>query len=837
MVSGIRFSALAAFAPRPGQAPFGAWAGALVDFNSPALNTPPISLFSCQSQAKQPFMNRFFPITMGLLLLGSALHAQQRITLSGEIRDAANGETLIGATVTAKALALGATTNEYGFYSLTLPASADSVLLEFSYVGYETVFRNILPKPGLVLNVELSAGIQIQEVVVKANSFREKIRSTEMSVEEISAQQVKLLPVLLGESDILKALQLKPGIPSGSEGTTGLFVRGGGADQNLILLDEAIVYNANHLFGFFSTFNTDAVKDLKLYKGGFPAQYGGRLSSVIDVKLKEGNNKKWAATGGIGLLASRLTLEGPIQKDKASFMVSGRRTYFDLITRGINEANKGNANFSPIPDYYFYDLNTKINYDLGAKDHLYLSGYFGRDVFGFDGDFFDFNFDWGNATGTARWNHVFNPRMFANTTFTFSDYQYNIRNRLTGFTFDLGSRIQDATLKSDFYYSFNPRHSLRFGGMVTRHHFRVGRLKAASRDGAISFSAGQDFNGVEGAAYVADELDLNDKLKVNAGLRLSGFTNGDRFYGNVEPRLALRYLLSERLTAKASYARMFQYLHLVANAGVSLPTDIWYPSTSRVPPQRSDQVAAGVSYLLGENLLVNVEGYYKYLQNQIEFVDGARLFANDNLEDEFALGRGDAYGLEVSIEKEAGRLNGWIGYTLAYARRGDFSTLSPDRPFAQQGFFRPIYDRRHDIAIVAFYELSRRVSLTATWVYGSGDLRWLPAGRFTFQDVPGGTFQAVVPDYLDRNTFRLPSYQRLDLGLVWKFRPKWGESDLTFNIVNAYDRRNAFFIFLEPEFNQVTDEFGNVFEIPKRIAARQVSLFPILPSITYNFKF
>lgn len=775
-------------------------------------------------------------ILLPLLLASGALMAQQRYTISGEIKDAGNGETLIGATVTVRGQGTGATTNEYGFYSLTLPA-ADSVLLEFSYVGYQTELRSVSLQKPLIINVELSSGIQMEEVVVKANSFREKARSVEMSVEEIKAADVKLLPVLLGESDILKALQLKPGIPSGSEGTTGLFVRGGGADQNLILLDEAVVYNANHLFGFFSTFNTDAVKDLKLYKGGFPAQYGGRLSSVIDVKLKEGNSKKWAATGGIGLIASRLTVEGPIEKDKASFMISGRRTYFDLITRGVNSANKDNANYSPIPDYYFYDLNTKINYDLGERDHLYLSGYFGRDVFGFDGDFFNFNFNWGNATGTARWNHVFNPRLFANTTFTFSDYRYNISNKLTGFSFDLGSSIRDAALKTDFFYAVNPRHTLRFGAALTHHYFQVGRLKAGNRDGTIAFSSGQDFNGLEGALYVADELDLSEKTKLNSGLRLSGFTNGDRFYANAEPRVALRHTLSERLTAKASYARMFQYLHLVANAGVSLPTDIWYPSTDRVPPQRSDQVAVGLSYLLGNQYLITLEGYHKYLHNQIEFVDGARLFANNNLEDEFAIGRGRSNGLEFSIEKETGKVKGWIGYTLAFARRSDFKTLSPDRPFAQQTPFRPIYDRRHDVSIVAFYELSRKISFTATWVYGSGDLRWMPSGRFTFQDVEGGSFQAVVPDYLDRNTFRLPAFHRLDLGMVLKFYPRRGESDLTFNIINAYDRRNTFFIYLEPEFNTVTDAFGNTFEVPKRIAAKQVSLFPILPSITYNFKF
>jgi hypothetical protein len=781
-------------------------------------------------------MHKTILLATAIFFLAFHSAAQQRFTVSGEIRGSDDGESLIGATVSVAALGLGTTTNEYGFYSLTLPA-ADSLLLEFSYLGYQTVYRRIALRSSQTINIELTSGVQIEEIIVRANSFREKIRNTEMSTEEISAGKVKLLPVLLGESDILKALQLKPGIPSGSEGTTGLFVRGGGADQNLILLDEAVVYNASHLFGFFSTFNTDAVKDLKLYKGGFPAQYGGRLSSVIDVKLKEGNTKKWGAAGGVGLLASRLTLEGPLQKDKASFMVSGRRTYFDLITRGVNNANRDNPGFSPIPDYYFYDLNTKINYNLGPKDHLYISGYFGRDVFGFNGDFFDFNFNWGNATGTARWNHVFGPRLFANTTFTYSNYQYNISNKLTGFTFDLGSRIEDASIKSDYFFAVSPGHTVRFGAALTNHNFQVGRLKAGNNDGSISFSAGEALRGWEAAAYIADEIDITKALKINSGLRLSGFTNGNKTYGNLEPRLAMRYLLSPRLTAKASYARMFQYLHLVANSGVSLPTDIWYPSTSNVPPQRSDQAALGISWLAGENFFFNLEGYYKYLKNQIEFVDGARLFANSALEDEFALGQGNAYGMEFSIEKEAGRWNGWIGYTLAFAQRGNFVTLSPDRPFAQQGFFRPTYDRRHDISIVLFYEISPRLTATATWVYGSGDLRWLPAGRFTFQDIYGGTFQAVVPDYQDRNTFRLPSYQRLDLGLVWKIPARRGEHDLTFNIINAYDRRNTFFIFLEPEFRTVTDVTGNAFDIPSRIAARQVSLFPILPSITYNFKF
>ncbi len=767
------------------------------------------------------------------------LPAQGQFTVSGRVYDAATGETLIGATVLADGLDLGASTNAYGFYSLTLPAR-DTLRLLFSYVGFRTQEKTVFLEKDLSLDVELGSGVELEEVIVKANSFEERLNKAEMSVEAITTREARLVPVLLGESDILKTLQLKPGIPSGAEGTTGLFVRGGAGDQNLIILDEAVVYNANHLFGFFSTFNTDAVKDLKIYKGGFPAQYGGRLSSVIDVKLKEGNRKKFTGSGGLGLIASRLTLEGPIQKDRSSFIVSGRRTYVDLFTRAVNRANADSEDFNPIPDYYFYDLNAKVNYELGEKDRIFLSGYFGRDVFGFDGDFFNFDFDWGNATGAVRWNHIFSPKLFANTTFTYSDYQYNIRNEITGFSFRIGSNIRDANLKSDFLYAPDSRHTIGFGFAATHHNFTVGRLQAGSNDGVVSFSAGNFFNALEYGLYFSDDFQVSEKLQVNGGLRLSGFTNDGKSYFGLEPRLAARYRLSERLSLKASYARMYQYLHLVANAGVTLPTDVWYPSTDLVAPQRSDQAAIGFSYLLLPELLLTVETYYKALQNQLEFVDGAQLFANDNLEEEFAIGRGEAYGLEVSLEKKEGRLTGWIGYTLAYVQRGEFSTIDPGGYFEQNRFdpyFRPIYDRRHDLSVVALYDLSRKIGLSATFVYGSGDLRWLPVGRFTFQDVQGASFESVTPIYEERNNFRLPPYHRLDLSLVIRFFPKWGESDLTISVINAYDRRNTFFIYFEPEIREVDGGDGTIVEVPERIAARQVSLFPILPSVTWNFKF
>ena len=774
-------------------------------------------------------------ITLLFWGLCASLSAQETYTLSGTLTDGENGETLIGATIYAPEPGRGTITNEYGFYSLPLPAG-DSVLVQFSYVGFQPQTFKLYLTEDTRLDVALGTGVQLAEVVVKADSYEEQLKSTEMSVEAITTKEAKLIPVLLGESDILKTLQLKPGIPSGSEGSTGLYVRGGASDQNLIVLDEAVVYNAAHLFGFFSTFNTDAVKDLKLYKGGFPAQYGGRLSSVIDVKLKEGNNQKFSGKGGIGLISSRLTLEGPIKKGKSSFMISGRRTYFDLITRAINKSNADDASAFQIPDYYFYDLNAKVNVTLNDKDRLYLSGYFGRDVFGFDTDFFNFLFDWGNATGTVRWNHIFSPKLFSNTTFTFSDYKYNIRNEVTGFSFDVGSNIRDANLKNDNYLALNEQHVLRFGAGLTYHIFDVGRLKAGADDGSIAFSAGQKYDATEAGLYLSDEWTANERWLVQGGLRLSGFFNDGSFHYGIEPRINARFRASDRISIKASYARMTQYMHLVSTSGISLPTDIWYPSTSRVAPQRSDQVAAGFSWLLGNGYFLTNEYYYKKLYNQLDFVDGAELFVNDRLEEEFAVGKGYGYGAELSIEKKEGKLTGWIGYTLSLVRRGEFQPLYEGNYFSNgTAYFSPRYDRRHDLSVVLMYEFNRRFTATATYVYGSGDLAWLPTGRFTLQDVPGGEFHPIVPVYQERNNYRLPSYQRLDLGLVIHFFPKWGENDLTLNVINALDRRNTFFLYLEPQYAEGSE--GDPIRIPESIAAKQVSLFPILPSITWNFSF
>ncbi|MBK7475161.1 MAG: TonB-dependent receptor [Haliscomenobacter sp.] len=488
-----------------------------------------------------------------------------------------------------------------------------------------------------------------------------------------------------------------------------------------------------------------------------------------------------------------------------------------------------------MPNYYFYDLNAKVNFQLGEKDRIFLSGYFGRDVFSFDGDVFDFNFDWGNATGTLRWNHVFSSRLFSNTTLTFSDYQYNIGNEVTGFSSNLGSNIQDINGKADFYYALNNQHQFRFGAQLTGHAFTVGKLRAGSDDGLVSFSAGKDYRSLEWGAYWWDDWNLSDRFALQAGFRWSGFQTSGNAYQALEPRISSRFVLTDNLSLKASYAHMVQYLHLVANAGVALPTDVWYPSTAEVQPQRSDQVAIGLAWFLGNGWSAELETYYKQLDRQLEFVDGAQIFVNDELEKEFAIGRGRAYGLELGLEKKTGKLTGWIGYTLARVIREDFAPLDPSRSFAQVGQFAPIYDRRHDLSVVLFWEISKRWAASATFVYGSGDLRWLPVGRLTFQDVAGTELKTVVPVFQDRNNFRLPDYHRLDAGLIWKFFPKWGESDLTLSLVNAYDRRNVFFIYLDPVFEN-EDQIGGI-QIPQGIKAKQVSLFPVLPAITWNFKF
>ena len=752
------------------------------------------------------------------------------VRIQGQVTDALSGSPLVGASILVVESGTGASTALDGTYSISLP-KAGSYRLRVSYVGYAPRVETVTLSQNLTLDVALSEGVALTEVEVRADDAAARMRSTQMSLERVDARQAKLLPALLGEADILKTITLKPGIPSGSEGSSGLYVRGGGTDQNLILLDGATVYNPNHLFGLFSTFNADAVDELRLFKGGFPARYGGRLSSVIDVTSRPGDKTGFHGSGGLGLISSRLTLEGPLGKDRnASWLVSGRRTYVDLITNAINRAQEDNEEFNPIPAYNFYDLNARVDIPLGERDQLQLTGYFGRDQFGFDNDNFDFGFDWGNATAGIQWRHQYNERLFSTTQLSFSDYLYEVRNEIPGFSFEVGSAIRDFRLQHDYTWSANDRHLLGFGVSLTRHRFSVGRLQAGSDDGEVSFSAGNRFAGTELGAYFSDQWQVSPRVGLEAGARLSGFLNGPATYVRLEPRLAANFQATPRVNLKASYARMAQYVHLVASAGVALPTDLWYPSTERVRPQTSDQVAGGLSMLLGKHLLASGEVFYKRLSNQVDFVDGAELFVNNELELDFDFGRGYAYGLELQVERTLGKLRGWVGYTYQRTRRGDFPNIMQGR------YFSPRYDRRHDVSVVAFYELNRRWTLTATWVYGSGDLYWLPVGRKLEQGNPGGDVKSIIPVYGDRNNYRLIPFHRADVGAVWKFFPKWGESDLTLSVFNAYDRRNAFFVYIDVEYQDVVDG-TDTFDIPERIVPKQVSLFPVLPSITYNFKF
>ena len=778
---------------------------------------------------------RYFWIIAFLVLLNVASGRAQnaaRVTLSGTVHGA-HGESLPGASVAVPALATGAAADSVGHYRLSLPAGR--VQLVVTSIGYRTITRELNLTKSQRLSFDLEENNQeLGEVLVTGSvSLEQKLKTTQMGVEHLSIREAKLLPALFGEVDILKTLQLKPGVQSGGEGTSGLFVRGGSSDQNLVLLDNNVVYNPNHLFGLFSVFNSDAVQSVDLYKSGFPAQFGGRLSSVVDVKLREGDRQKYVATGGIGLISSRGTFEGPINKGKGSFIVSGRRTYFDIFTRAINKRNERKEDYSPIPDYYFYDLNAKANYTLGTQDQLFLTGYLGRDIFGFSSNNgFNFSFQWGNTLGSLRWNHVFSPKLFVNTTASVTDYKYTLTNKLDQFSFTLGSRITDYTARTDFEYTPNDRHQVKFGAMGTHHTFGVGRLDANSGDGRINFGSDVNYYGLDGAVYASDNFKATDKLQLEGGLRLTGFRSGDTPYGGLEPRAAARYSLNERTSFKLNYALMYQYVHLVTNSGATLPTDIWYPSRLRVKPQRSQQVSGGGSFLLfgGKYLLTN-ELYYKWGRNQVDFRDGAQLFANPDLDAEFIFGKSWAYGNELYLEKKTGRTTGWIGYTLAWSWR-NFQPQNGTNGVNNGRDFHPNYDRRHNLTVVVIHQLNARLSLTASFIYTSGNLTTLPLGRFGVQDIPGssvGIDPRPVPIYPDRNSYQLIPYHRLDLGAVYKIGTRRNQ-DLTLSIYNTYNRRNAYFVFFDTVRDKATGRTTG-------FAAKQVSLFPVIPSLTYNFRF
>jgi CarboxypepD_reg-like domain/TonB-dependent Receptor Plug Domain len=755
--------------------------------------------------------------------------AQARHTVSGTVRDAGSGETLIGASVVLLERAhSGILSNAYGFYSIN--ATAGNYTMVVSFTGYQNDTIHLFLAKDTVVAVNLAAGgPQLQEVVVTANKNNNNVSRPLMGVQKLSISEIKDIPVLFGEKDILKTIQLLPGVQSAGDGNSGFYVRGGGTDQNLILLDEATVYNPSHLLGFFSTFNSDAIKDVTLYKGAMPAEYGGRLSSVLDVKMNDGNSKDFGVSGGIGLISSRLEVEGPIEKDNGSFIVSARRTYADLFLKLSKDTTTKSSKL------YFYDLNAKANYRLGANDHLYLSGYLGKDDLGL-GNTFGLNY--GNATATLRWNHVFNSRLFSNTSLIYSKYDYNIDINSANNDIGIVSFIRDYHFKEDMQYYANAGNKLNFGIDVINHTTSPGVISASQTSSYNALSLQNKYS-LESAAYISHDLSLSDNINVNYGLRAGLFTvlgpgnfytydsSGNAIdtatyksgqtvknYFNLEPRFSMSFKLTGSSSVKLAYTRTTQNLHLLSNSTSSNPTDVWIPNSNNVKPEVADQVSAGYFRNLKDNAYeLSAEVYYRDMQNQIDYKNGAQLIANENVESQLIYGKGRAYGLELFAKKKVGKLTGWVSYTLSRTER-QFAGVNND------SWYPATQDRTHDLSVVGIYKLNKKWTLSADFVYYTGNAVTWPSGKYAVNG-------SVVFLYTSRNGYREPAYNRLDLGATLQGKKtKKFDSNWNFSLYNAYGRENPYSI------NFQTDP-GD----PTKTQAVQYALFRWVPSVTYNFKF
>ncbi|HCQ16242.1 MAG TPA: TonB-dependent receptor [Cryomorphaceae bacterium] len=762
-----------------------------------------------------------------LLSLPLLALAQENYTISGYIEDSNSRERLIGVNVYVPGTSIGTSTNTFGFYSLTVREPKVKVMI--SYVGYETQSLELELEGNLSQDISLEELPQsLAEVTVTAEQI--EALKPQMSTIQLSTKDIKNIPAFLGEVDVIRAIQLLPGVQSGSEGTTGFYVRGGSPDQNLILLDGVPVYNASHLFGFFSVFNADAIKNVQLTKGGFPSRFGGRLSSVLEIDMKEGNLREFHGAGSLGIISSKLTLEGPLVKDKTSFIISGRRTYYDLLIRP----------FLP-PDltvgYYFGDLNLKLNHIFSRKDRLYLSYYGGNDKFyqreSYDGygyeENFESNLQWGNHTGSLRWNHLFNEKLFSNLTATYTQYRFSVGfkeeydNQTDGFEYF--SLIRDYGLRYDLEYRPNSDHSLRFGGNYTYHTFKPGVAQfegGFSDEGVDSLlNLSSPIYSNDAYVYVEDDWLISPAWRANFGLHYSGYLVHTTYYNSLQPRASLRYLLTDEWSVKGSYAMMNQYIHLLSNSGLSLPTDLWVSSTERIKPQRSHQVALGsVRNILQNKYEISAEVYYKRMLNLIEYKEGASFItATDWQNNVVNDGIGNAYGLELLFRKNEGQTTGWIGYTLAWSNR-QFSDLNNGEQFPYK------YDRRHDISIIVNHRFNEQFDLGVTWVFGSGNTYTAPIANYYLQSPygSGGTPEEYV-EYSDRNSLRLPPYHRLDLGFNFHNETRWGMSHWNISVYNAYNRKNPFFLYINENY-----ETGEK-------SVRQGSLFPIIPSISYSFEF
>jgi len=779
-----------------------------------------------------------------------SLNAQD-YTISGQLSDATNGEDLIGATVIVLELpGTGTVSNEYGFYSLSLPTG--NYTIKFQFIGFDPIEKEIALTKNISLNIELGeAQSTLNEVVIKAEKENGNVTATEMSVTRVTPKDLEKIPVLFGEKDVIKSLQLTPGIKAAGEGSAGFYVRGGGIDQNLILLDEAPVYNASHLLGFFSVFNSDAIKDVALYKGGIPARYGGRASSVMDIKMNDGNSKKLGVSGGIGIISSRLTIEGPTIKDKGSFIVSGRRTYADAFLPLAPDTSLRNNKL------YFYDLNAKTNYKINDKNRVFLSGYFGRDVFKF-GD--QFGFDWGNATGTLRWNHLFSEKLFSNTSVIFSDYNYSFDIQFDeNASFTFGAGILDWNLKQDFTWFANAKNTVKYGFNAIYHTFKPQKFETSG--GQFQPLELDTRYGIENGIYIQNEQKLGSKLAMEYGIRFSSFNfladnwvyeydaKGTRIdstfsdtrknyktWAGFEPRINMTYVLNESSSIKASYNRMYQYIHLLSNTVSSSPTDLWVPSSNNVAPQIVNQVSLGYFKNLSDNMFeTSLEVYYKTLDNQIDYRNGADLFLNTDIEADLIYGTGRAFGAELFLKKKKGVFTGWISYALSRSLR-TFDEVNGGTEFPAR------QDRIHDIAVVGIYDVTPRLSISANWVFATGDavtfpvaayitdLPILPQSAVTDLNIQGAeNFGQFTAEYTDRNAGRFPPYHRADVGVTLKNKPnKKFESSWNFSVYNVYSRENAFTLSFRPADESDLSRGGE---------AVQLSLFKIIPSVAWNFKF
>ncbi|MGV3610266.1 MAG: TonB-dependent receptor [Fluviicola sp.] len=764
-----------------------------------------------------------------VVLFTSLSFGQGNATLSGTVKDKSKGEELIGATIRVKDQKLGTISNEYGFYSLTLPVG--KYIIQVSSVGYLLLEQEVDLTVSQAIDFQLKTEQdekELDEVVVNAERPDGNVRDPLMGVEKIDPKEISKIPVIFGEKDLIKTMQLLPGVKNAGEGSSGFYVRGGGADQNLILLDEAPVYNASHLLGFFSTFNSDAIKDAMLYKGNQPSNYGGRLSSVLDIKMNDGNQKRFNVGGGLGLISSKLIVEGPIAKDKASFLVSGRRTYADLFLK-LSDRFKDNKLF-------FYDLNAKVNLRVGKKDRLFLSGYFGRDKLGL-GDVFGIN--WGNATGTLRWNHIINDKWFSNTSFIYSKYDYKISISGGDVKFDITSQIQDFNLKQEFQWFPNNRNKLKLGLNVINHGITPGQIDANEESG-INVKRLKPTNSIENAIYITNDYTITENFTMSYGLRgsnLMALASGDEMYtynpdGSVattdtwvknkllksyffvEPRLSFSWQYLKGQSIKAAYARNTQNIHQVSNSTSGSPTDVWLSSSLNIKPEVSDQVALGwFRNFLDNKLELSTEIYYKWMQNQLDYKNGANEQANERLEGELLSGIGRAYGLEIMLKKKSGKFTGWIGYTLSRTERRIDGINDGKWYLAKQ-------DRTHDLSVVGIYEITPKWSISALFVFYTGNAVTFPSGKY---QLDGQTYFI----YTQRNGYRMPNYHRLDLGVTWlRKNTKKFESSWNFSIYNAYAHENAYSI----TFRENEDD-------PSKTEAVQTTLFRIVPAITYNFKF